>query len=496
MGKKGFSLADLISSKSDFLKEKLFSIGLKQKGLEKTEVNEIKFPHLTKQNEKDISGSREKRDLVIGFDLGTACTKVVIQDPLLKRAHSIPFSDQSGQSNVYLCPSEIRLSPQNELSLKKKNQSTVIRHFKVFLMDKPNELLRFDSAKETEIGFLELTAAYVALVLKMAKEWFMKENAKVYEGADVYWHLNIGIPSKNYDDKLTKENFRKMALGAWWLSTKNRPITLDEAIKIGRLVHDEKFDPGIHPDYINVVPEVAAQVAGYARSPLREEGLHMLVDIGAVTMDAATFVLSKKFGEDQYAFLVAKVEKFGALELHYHRLDGIKDYLNNWVTECKECFDIFKPVPESCREFLPEFDGLTNIDEEFLREACNPLRRVVAHTKTSRDPNSPKWKEGLPIFLCGGGSQMQFYSSRMIKQVEKELLKNFKWEGFRLSSIPKPTNLIAEGLHPRDYHRLSVAYGLSFLYEDIGMIVPPSEVDDVKKTGRIREYEFISKDQV
>jgi len=44
---------------------------------------------------------------------------------------------------------------------------------------------------------------------------------------------------------------------------------------------------------------------------------------------------------------------------------------------------------------------------------------------------------------------MEFYSLRMIKQVEKEVLKNFLWEGFRFPSIPKPPNLKAEGLRPR-----------------------------------------------
>jgi hypothetical protein len=145
---------------------------------------------------------------------------------------------------------------------------------------------------------------------------------------------------------------------------------------------------------------------------------------------------------------------------------------------------------------MPEFKSLKGIDEDFLQAACTPIRRVVALTKTKKDPNSEKWVEGLPIFLCGGGSHLAFYNPRMLQRVEDQLYKSFKWNGFRVSTLPKPENLKAEGLRSRDYHRLSVAYGLSFRYDDIGMIVPPTEVDDVIRPKSIREYEFISKEHV
>ena len=347
-----------------------------------------------------------------------------------------------------------------------------------------------------EVVYLELTTVYVALVLKKAREWFMREHAKIYEGVDIYWHLNIGMPVKNFDEKEIKENFQRMAIGAWWLSMKEFPIILDQATGLKRLVSNKDFNPGVHRDYINVVPEVAAQVAGYARSQLREEGLHMLVDIGASTMDTATFLLNKEQGDDRYVFMTARIERVGCLELHFRRLDIIEDYLEKWVKECKECFDITSPIPRFPDGYHPELERLKDLDEEFLKDVCHPVRGTVALTKTNRDPNSEKWVEGLPIFLCGGGSQVEFYNPKMIKRVEEELTKNFKWNGFRQSTIPKPENLKAESLHSRDYHRLSVAYGLSFPIDDIGKIVPPSEVDDIKKQPRVREYEFISKDQV
>ena len=45
----------------------------------------------------------------------------------------------------------------------------------------------------------------------------------------------------------------------------------------------------IEDDEISLFPEFLAQIAGYVRSPGRQADLHMLVDVGAGTMDATTF---------------------------------------------------------------------------------------------------------------------------------------------------------------------------------------------------------------
>ncbi len=465
-------------------------------------VTESKPKIMTQEVKKvslaDQQATKEKRDLIIGFDLGTACTKVVIRDPSIELVHAIPLSNESDPLRKYLLPTEIGYSSRDGFSLERSNQNIFIRHLKLLLMEKADEGILISDSPKIEISGLEITAAYVAMILRKSREWFLKERAKVYEGYDIIWHLNVGIPAKNYDDKETKENFEKMAIGAWWLSVQNFPITHDLCGKMKRLVSNPDFQPGIPRDQINVIPEIAAQFAGYARSKLREEGLHMLVDIGASTLDTATFLLNKKEEDDvdRYVFLAALIERLGAIELHYHRIEKVRDYFVKWVKDCRDCIDMLSPIPDFPDGYRLDFDNLTGIDEEFLREVCRSVRWVVALTKTQRDPNSEKWVEGLPIFLCGGGSHLAFYNPRMLQRVQDQLYKSFKWNGFRVSTLPKPENLKAEGLRSRDYHRLSVAYGLSFRYDDIGMIVPPTEVDDVIRPKSIREYEFISKEHV
>ena len=101
----------------------------------------------------------------------------------------------------------------------------------------------------------------------------------------------------------------------------------------------------------------------------------------------------------------------------------------------------------------------------------------MKHTKEKRYRRSTRWETGVPLFLCGGGSKMDFYI---------DLVDSIEAGGpykIRKVSLPKPDRLTAKKL-PRDaYDRLSVAYGLSFDALDIGEIIETSEIEDEHDVG-------------
>ncbi|MBC8425585.1 hypothetical protein H8E07_15835, partial [bacterium] len=102
-----------------------------------------------------------------------------------------------------------------------------------------------------------------------------------------------------------------MGRAAWHLSVTPGSVTLDRAFTaLGDPAGDvpHLFDFG-------VIPEVAAEVVGYARSDLRRPGLHFLVDAGAGTLDVAGFVLHEDQGENLYPILSASVRPHGSLAL-------------------------------------------------------------------------------------------------------------------------------------------------------------------------------------
>jgi len=435
-----------------------------------------------------------RRDLIIGFDFGTSASKVVVRDHSLSRAHAIPFQGLAHPSNPYLLPSELMLSKTGEFLLKCDDPAVVFRRLKVHLLDSVAKYITVNG-QEVEIKPAYLAAIYIALALKQVRERFLEKNREVYRYLAPFWQLNIGLPAKNYDEATVREHFLNAAKIGWWLSERKEALGLSTLETLDTAKARAIAAPGIHPDNINVIPEIAAQVAGYARSRLRQEGLHVLLDIGAMTVDVAAFRLSKTDGEDVYRFMTADVHRCGCQELHAWRAARVTECLSQWMREMACACDLVAAIPDSLEPYCPQPKHLPNIDNEFLEVATTPLSSVVARTKVSRDPFASEWANGLPLFLCGGGSKMAFYNERVVSNANYRL-RDTGWAGFRETVLPKPDYLVAESLKAGEFHRRSVAEGLSHPVEDIGRIVPESEIGDVRIVRSGKVFEYISKDQV
>lgn len=433
-------------------------------------------------------------DIVIGFDFGTSCTKVALQAPILRNAFAVPFGNQGHKRNIYLLPSKLGLTSYGECRLVEFNQRG-IRGLKLALMKTPEKPINLPASQPIQTNALTFASAYIALVLQHVRLWFLKNFRDEYGRDRIRWYLNLGIPTPNYDDEKINKAFLKAARAGWWLSIQDGPVTIYEANKAIRKAGGENFNPGLHLDVINVVPEVAAEVASYARSPFRELGLHMIVDVGANTMDVATFRLEAPEDEFVYWFLYAEVCEYACYSIHSYRLKHTKRSLDNWLSELRRIDDYRAEIPQSHEDYLPPKVDLSDVDFEFINKAKGPVSRVAAISYTKRDPNAREWKTGVPLFLCGGGSNLSLFNVDLIKVAEKGL-SGYKVASFKTRPLPKPDNFVADELDHRQYHRLAVSYGLSFFYDDIGRTVPPSDIQNIEKIERIKVVDYVGKEMV
>lgn len=448
-----------------------------------------------RDGERGVSmANGNRRDLVIGFDFGTAATKVIVRDVPLRQAHAINFLGHAHTKSPYFLPSVLGLTNKGQFTLAKDQTSFSFKNIKIRLIDNIPQAIKVNGERLI-INPISLAAIYIGLAIRIVKATFLEENNAVYRHVVPIWQLNIGMPAKNYDCPEIEKNFRNAAKLGWWLAEKRQIIELSLLPELERIQQDARFDYGIHVDYVNVVPEIAAQVAGYAKSRLREEGLHVLVDIGATTLDIASFVLSAKDGEDQYAFMDASVSRFGCNELHTWRMAKINEHIPRWLNQMGCSCDLIEEIPDKIDQYCPKPTDLPNADREFIEDATMYLSGVIKRTKQDKYPLSDAWDYGLPLFLCGGGSGMRLYKESLISNA-KSRMSGIVWEGFKRVNLPKPGDLSAQSLREVDYHRLSVAYGLSYQIDDIGKIIPPSLVSDAKIERRGKVYEFISKDMV
>jgi hypothetical protein len=425
------------------------------------------------------AGYEEEKELVIGFDFGTSCSKIIIQDVVIQTCYAVPFEGIAIDKQGYFVPSHVFISDEGDFRLESSGHS--LKDIKIRLMDSPGQ--QFDKKLSSDLTAVDVTTAFIALVLQRAITWFLDNYQDDYRNTHIIWQLNIGLPSRSYDEKSMCEAFRLVALAGWRTAVLSKGVTADSVKESVRNCHadihkpDNVTAPALHPECVGIIPEVIAEVIGYARSPLRNEGEHLLIDIGASTFDVSLFTLHSPEGEDRYSIWAAEVELFGCLKLHRRRISMANEIIDIEFMKIDEFLDGMMPLPNIEDYFYKSTPGLANVvheirdkvDVPFFKKCKQYIYTVVLNTKNNILPLSPCWKQSLPVFICGGGS----YSKEYRKMIEECDMKSFGVARFRVIELPKPEGLNAAGLYTNNYHRMAVAYGLSFSTDDIEEIIPP-----------------------
>lgn len=429
----------------------------------------------------------DKKQLVIGLDFGTAFTKVVIGTNT--GCYAVPFAPFLHKDNPYLLPSALSIVGDTKVCL--LGFAAGVDHW---IDDLKMRLIQRDFSVESRV----YCAAFLTLVLRFVRRWFLEEQKDTYKDRQIVWLVNIGLPTDGYHDQCLVDVYREITHVAWTLSVLPGPVSL------GRIEHYfgkgeselSRLPPPIKDrllasQSINTFPEFAVQLVGYVRTPRRSEGLHALVDVGAGTMDVTTFnVYRDEEGEDLFPIFARGVESLGTRFLMQHRLAQKPPRLD-WSPSP------FEDVPPDS-----VFEEKLSLHHATLQELDRPFRDRVAkligdklnYTKTYRDWRSGHWKSGVPTFLCGGGAKVNCFSG-VFHQFEVAQ-PPFK---INAKSLSVPEDLRAPDMPNGTYDRLSVAYGLSSDPYDIGRIIRMEDIEDFpegqSRTGSYRDR-YVDKDMV
>jgi hypothetical protein len=302
--------------------------------------------------------------------------------------------------------------------------------------------------------------------------------------------MNLGIPSAGYDDAVIRSRFLEVGRAAWMASLV-RDVSLGT---VRQAIESVRVGPLVSTSTVAVVPEVAAEMVGYARSKFRRPGLHAVVDIGASTLDICGISLFTKDGDDTYELLTADVTDMGFLELHSRRM-----FAANWRPPFNQVpADIVAPLAaiDACDHELR--NRIEQSDEKYVDAAAAIVLRTLAWLHKRRAPVANAWSDGLPLFVTGGGADTPI-ARRIITRADKRA-KDI-WINYRgLVAQPLPMNIVdPAGNGARGLSRMAVAYGLSFPEINIGNIVPPGEIPDAQiDPPRRKDWQraFIDKDAV
>ncbi len=383
---------------------------------------------------------------IVGFDFGTSSLKVAYRQPYVADdpVAVIPVPDELRSANhPGLWQSVVWYHPgTRDFSLYPINGGIALDGFKTGLIAGHGSQ---PMPQAPEVTRAEAATAFLALQFAYMVGAYALEQPLHPVGADHFVLINIGIPVAVRDDKRAFTEFSRLVAAAYALAPSAASLNL-QALKA-----ELACAPSTLPPFLQLVPELTAAIAGYAADPMVQLGAHILIDVGASTLDIVSFNLQAQL---RASVFTAGVDLFGAAALDIARSAGVDD---------------------------PTFT-----------RACDFLFEAV-YGKAKADTRAPSlFKPGhrrmpVQLVITGGGCDTDVHS-RYINLLPKDQV---------LGAIPlkrpaPPSKILRE---KGDQSRLLLAYGLTRDVTELHELRLPSEIDDIPPLP-VQTFSMIDKDMV
>ena len=450
-------------------------------------------------------GSDIEVQLVIGLDLGTSMTKVIIGDPDQKRFYAVPLS--SGSENPYLISTSTIKDQRHNIIIDTGDFSNALRNIKLDLME--------NRSNEAIIHL----AGYVAQIIRHSIRWFLSAHADDYRGMHLFWTMAMGLPVDSARQPELESRFRIAAIAGAQAAISQESIAVANLGILVKQVEEDLDNQEVNgtpscfeelggdPGVVVVVPEIAAQVIGLFRSRRWEskKPISFLMDVGAGTVDSAVFSLVDAMQEGKelaFCAFSCNVSELGVINLHQDRIDWLQENLPEDLPEREEVIDFLAnlkrfdcasiPVPGNIDDYINHVEivrGKSNLDPDrrYKDQLWNNVYEGVLRAAKRKSEADSAWSS-LRTMICGGGARSAFYRE-YIQRISESSSFNLKVE-----VLEKPNNLDAPGLPSTEYDRLSVAYGLAqgtqWEYRW------PESMEEIRYKRKDRVEGFISKDMV
>lgn len=461
------------------------------KPLDKSNVSEPSDISTTQKPEYVNIIEKEDLEIIIGFDFGTSCSKVVLRDVPRNISYAVDFGKYGHKTNTFLLPTRLYLKKDNTFSF--QSGGTLFKDIKTNLIDNPDEKLT-DNLTNTDIAI-----AYFGCAFQQVREWFIKMKGDIYLRNNIIWQINVGIPARDYSNSTLVTLFRYVTLLGWELSLNTDEITIEKIHQLISKIPDLKNQGeswlSIHPEDIYAIPEIIAAIVGYAKSRMRKDGMYFLMDVGASTVDVSMFNLFKRDGEIKYSILWAELGRYGVLSQLITRLNSLPSGIKDRVSinlNLDQCTD---PLPDIYHYLSDdERHSMVKTDLTFTRELRNLIGRVIVKVKIDQNPNDSTWGNGIPIFITGGGSEIDYYKEILLSKFLE--LSNMKIGYPNIVDLPNLEDLEIGDQSLSVIKRFSSAYGLSYRESDIGTIIGAGSIEAISKYEFVVDYSdrYIDKD--
>lgn len=388
---------------------------------------------------------------IVGVDFGTSAVKLAVAQPYQAgdpvRALTTPICLRSADTaHPHLWPTAVWFSTETgSFSLIPGPGSIPLDGFKAGLISK---LGNHKAHPTIDVTRAEACAAFLALQLAHLFGQYALKKPLGAIGGGHFLSVNIGVPVDSMDRRDVVEAFKRVVQAAHALAA--HAVYLDLA-SVRRAV--AAATPEL-PAGFDLVPELAAAVAGYAADPTTPSGPHILVDVGAATLDIVAFNLVDR--GQKVAVLASGVEMFGAASLEWARQGGLTD----------------KEFKDACDYEFDRVYGHARSPERDQR-GFHPVHRGNGIVR---------------LVTTGGGCATPLHAAFIEEMVKPAVLGAGK-----IGRPLPPANITSVEC---DRSRLLLAYGLTRDVTEIARCRLPSEIENIVIPSQQALIAPISKDLV
>lgn len=409
-----------------------------------------------------LGGIGEDLFINVGLDFGTSATKVIVRLPYEagQPTLAIPAPEFCrSYTHPYSWQTILWLRPSGEFIAFPEKGSAVLHTLKQGILDgRQNRILDLGSDFEIKPTSGEAAVAYLAYVMRYVQGWLISNRPNLVKKRSLVWSYNIGFPAASLEERDKVVAFRRIAVAARGIAEASGPIDLPSvrAQLSSRSTHDAaQTDESAQVLGLAVLTETAAEATGFFQSIGGAEGVYLLVDVGALTLDTCIF----GYRGNEYRLFGVDVRPLGVEAFHWFMADGKTS--NGFNEQCDRSF-----------------------------------RSTIGYAKVHHIPQTPCWNAGrsLPVFVAGGGIASDLHLERIVN-LGPWLRGWVRNEGINIVALPKLKNIdLPEKLS--DLSRMGVAWGLSFPAEQIGRVIRESEMQKTEPQRERPARDFVSKDMV
>ncbi|WP_338604482.1 hypothetical protein [Desulfoferula mesophila] len=414
----------------------------------------------------------------IGFDFGTSYSKCICRDVFKDKAW-VCIDEDNDSLQPFLIPSNViyvdgrfirqrntdvcylaDCLPNLKLALikiaKSELQDPVLTPYAKALGSGDGSRLQ----ELVECGSIFFLASAISDVLKDIKSRFPKFSSHPED----YLALNLAVPVSSEGQAEVNGMFRHVLFKAWHLSeimSSESQLSIREIRKLMENFGGDTDDSGNGQCFI--YPEVSANVQGFIRSRASSEGIYLFSDTGAGSVDQAVFIFIRDETSNKLTYLSANILPYGSSMVERLASNNSNGWNERELEELRK-----KKEQEENDPRLIRAKGL--IKEEILKGTKKTL--ALAKKKLYIKDQL----RGTRIIFGGGGHCDNPYGNAVQDTFHSNLFRSGMNPDVLGMPIPRDLDLPDGSEHWMN--RLSVAYGLSYLKEDLAKFTYPEDVID------------------